>query len=105
QSAWSGSSSRSWLHRRYERREGVEFVVTCVVDLSPEVVDAGAEITLHAEVSRTPASDLRGQKLVIKDHAGADVGTTEFTHFDGETNETDEFVVKAPATPGAYLWS
>src|SRR5262249_10433183 len=25
--------------------------------------------------------------------------------FDGETNETDEFVVKAPVTPGAYAWS
>src|SRR5262249_13836699 len=95
---------RSWLHRRYERSEGVEFV-TFVVNVSPEVVDAGAEMTLHAELSLKPASDPRGQEVVIKDHGGADVGSMKFTHFDGETNETDEFVVKAPVTAGAYAWS
>jgi hypothetical protein len=79
--------------------------VNFVVNVSPEVVDAGAEMTLHAELSRRPASDLRGQELVIKDHAGAGVGSMKFSNFDGETNETDEFVVKAPLTPGAYAWS
>jgi hypothetical protein len=79
--------------------------VMVVVDVSPEIVEAGAEMTLHAEVSGKPASDLRGQKLVIKDHHGADVGSMELSHFDGATNETDEFVVKAPVTPGVYAWS
>ncbi len=77
----------------------------CVVDVSPEVVDAGAGMTLHGAVSSTPARDLRGHKLLIKDNAGAEVGSFELTHFNGETNETDEFVLKAPVKPGAYEWS
>ena len=79
--------------------------MTCVVDVSPQLVDAGAEMTLHGTVSCTPARDLRGHTLLIKDDAGAGVGSIEIAHFDGETNETDEFVAKAPAKAGAYMWS
>jgi len=79
--------------------------VTCVVDVSPEVVDAGAEMTLHGTVSCAPACDLRGNTLLIKDETGAERGSVEVTDFDGETNETGEFVVKAPVKPGEYTWS
>src|SRR5262245_12559364 len=75
------------------------------VNVSPEIVDAGAEMTLHGTVSDTPARDLRGHKILIKDGAGVEVGSMELTHFDGEVNETDELVVKAPVKPGAYTWS
>ncbi len=78
--------------------------LTCVIDISPELVDAGAEITLHASVSCTPACDLRGQTVLIKDERGADRGRIEITGFDGETNESGEFVVKAPVKPGGYTW-
>src|SRR5438477_12384320 len=78
---------------------------TCVVHVSPQPVDAGAEMTLHGTVSCTPARDLRGHKLLIKDDAGVDVGSIEIAHFDGQTNETDEFVARAPVKPGAYMWS
>src|SRR4029453_625175 len=80
-------------------------VVAGVVDVSPLLVDAGAEMTLHGTVSCTPARDLRGHKLLIKDDAGADVGSIEIAHFDGETSETDEFVARAPVKAGAYIWS
>ena len=79
--------------------------VTCVVDVSPEVVDAGAEMTLHGTVSCAPACDLRGHTLLIKDETGAERGSVEVTDFDGETNETGELVVKAPVKPGKYTWS
>lgn len=79
--------------------------MTCVVDVSPQLVDAGAEMTLHGTVSCTPARDLRGDRLLIKDDAGVDVGSIEIAHFDGETNETNEFVVKAPVKVGEYVWS
>jgi hypothetical protein len=79
--------------------------VTCLVDVASDVVDAGAEMTMQGTVSCAPACDLRGHTLLIKDHAGTDTGTVEITHFDGETNETDEFALKAPVTPGAYTWS
>ena len=78
--------------------------MTFVVNVSPEVVDAGAEMTLLGEVSCTPACDLRGHNLLIKDETGAEMSTIELTDFDGELNETREFIVKAPASPGRYTW-
>ena len=77
---------------------------TCVVDVSPDVVDAGAEMTLRGKVSCSPACDLRGHTLLVKDQAAADAGSVALTAFNGETNETSEFVVKAPVTPGRYAW-
>jgi hypothetical protein len=79
--------------------------VTCVVDVSPEVVDAGAQLTLLGKVSSAPACDLRGHALLIKDQTGADIARLELTKFDGTANETDEFGVKAPLQPGRYAWS
>jgi hypothetical protein len=78
--------------------------VTVVVEVSPEVVDAGADLTLRAAVSSTPSCDLRGHKLLIKDEAGAEIGAIEITDFDGEINETRQSSVKAPASPGSYTW-
>ncbi len=78
---------------------------TCAVDISPAVVDAGAEMTLQGKLSCAPARDLRGHTLLIKDHTGADARRVEFNEFDGLTNLTPEFVVKAPIKPGQYTWS
>ena len=79
--------------------------VACVVRVSPETVDAGADITLYGEVSCAPACDLRGRNILIKDHAGVDAGAVRLTRFDGKTNETDDFSVKAPIQPGRYTWT
>jgi hypothetical protein len=78
--------------------------VTFVVNVSPEVVDAGAEMTLRGEVSYIPACDLRGHNLLIKDETGIEMSTAELTDFDGEINETQEFIVNAPVSPGRYTW-
>jgi hypothetical protein len=77
---------------------------TCVIHVSPDVVDAGAEMTLQGQVSCAPTCDLRGHALLVKDEAGADVRSVELTRFDGETNRTDEFDVKAPVTAGGHTW-
>jgi hypothetical protein len=79
--------------------------MTCAFDVSPDVVDAGAEMTLHGTVSCSPSCDLRGHTLLIKDQNGAEAGTLEITEFDGETNETAELVLRAPVTAGEYTWS
>jgi len=78
--------------------------VTCAIDVSPDLVDAGAEMTLQGKVSCSPPCDLRGHTLLVKDQAGGDAGSVELTRFDGKTNETGELVVKAPVTPGGYVW-
>jgi hypothetical protein len=77
---------------------------TCAVDVSPAVVDAEAEVTLQGKVWCSPACDLRGHTLLVKDQTGADAGRVEISEFDGVTNATGEFVVKAPVQPGAYSW-
>ena len=76
----------------------------CAVHVSPDVVDSGAEITLRVRASCTPACDLRGHNVVVRDHAGADAGRVSFSEFDGEASETVEFAVKAPVRAGTYTW-
>jgi hypothetical protein len=79
--------------------------MTCAVDVSPGVVDAGAEMTLRGKASCSPPCDLRGHSLLVKDHASAEAARIELTEFDGETNRTNEFVLKAPLTVGEHTWS
>ena len=79
-------------------------ISACSVEVSPSDVDAGADMTLKGKVSCSPAEDLQGKTLLIKDQDGALAESIELTEFDGETNETSEFVVKAPVRPGAYTW-
>jgi hypothetical protein len=79
--------------------------MTCAVDAVPDTVDAGATVTLRCAVSASPARDLQGQSVVIKDHGGETVVIAELTAFDGETNETSEFTVRAPVRAGSYTWS
>ena len=51
----------------------------CAVEVSPETVDAGAGMMLHAEVSSSPPCDLRGHELVIKDQSGTEAGVIAWT--------------------------
>lgn len=77
----------------------------CAVEVSPEIVDAGAGMILHAEVSCTPPCDLRGHNLVIKDQAGTDAGIIELSEFDGEANSAGSLKIMAPLQPREYIWS
>jgi hypothetical protein len=77
---------------------------TCLVDVSPAVVEAGADLTLKARISCSPACDFEGHTLLLRDHAGADVCTIAIGPFDGKTNQSGEFVVKAPIEAGPYTW-
>ena len=79
-------------------------ISTFSCEVSPSEVDAGADLTLQGKVSYSPAKDLRGKTLLIKDQNGTLAKSIELTEFDGETNETSEFIVKAPFRPGAYTW-
>ncbi len=79
-------------------------ISACSVEASPSEVDAGSDMTLRGKVSCSPAGDLRGKTLLIMDQDGALAESVELTEFDGEANETTEFVVKAPVGPGAYTW-
>ena len=79
-------------------------VGSCRVEVSPSEVDAGADMTLQGKVGCAPAEDLRGTILLIKDQDGALAHSLELTTFDGETNETNDYAIKAPVKPGVYTW-
>ena len=74
------------------------------VESSPREVDAGADMTLKGKVVCSPSEDLRGHTLLIIDQDGALAASVELGESDGETNQTGEFVVRAPVQPGAYTW-
>jgi hypothetical protein len=86
------------------RTEAIHGQMTCAIDVSPDVVDAGAELTLLGKVSCSPVCDLQGHTLLVKDQTGADLGSAELIASGGGVNETGELVLKAPAEPGEYTW-
>lgn len=78
--------------------------LTCTVDVSPVVVDAGARLTLRASVSCSPTGDLRGHTLLVTDHAGTEIARAKLAATDAGTCETSELFLKAPIEPGDYQW-
>ncbi len=85
--------------------ETTHAISSVIVEVSPSEVDAAAELTLKARVSCSPALDLQGQALLIKDHDGALVGSAKVIRFGGGIYETGETALKAPAEVGTYWWS
>ena len=79
--------------------------VGIALEISPDVVDAGAEITLHARVSCAPSGDLVGHSLLVKDQAGADTGALVLTEIDEDENAVGTLALKAPVKTGNCAWS
>jgi hypothetical protein len=71
----------------------------------PDQVPVDAEMRLQLSVVCSQACDLRGKSLSII--AGEEVllDKIELTGFDGTTNFTDEFSLKAPVVPGDDAWT
>ncbi len=87
------------------RKEPARGHVDIALEVSPDVVDAGAEMTLHARVVCSPSGDLIGHTLKVKDEAGADAGVLALTDIDDEENATGAAALKAPVKTGDYVWS
>ncbi len=87
------------------RKEPTPGHVDIALEVSPDSVDAGAEMTLHARVSCSPPGDLIAHSLLVKDAAGADTGVLELTDLDDEENAVGALALKAPLKTGDYVWS
>lgn len=74
------------------------------IEVSPETIDAGAEMTHGGTLSCTPPCDLSGQSIAIKDEGGAELGVLDILDFEDDANVTGELVVTAPLQPGEYSW-
>jgi len=90
------------------RPEGVEAheTSTSIIEAAPAELGAGSDIALKVKVSCSSACDLRGRivKISAPDAVVKEM-VVELTDFDGAANETAEFVVKAPFTPGRSTWT
>ena len=77
---------------------------TEMIQSPPPEVYAGVDIALKVKVSCPEGCNLQAGNVGIVDSEGPAVREMELTEFDGATNGTDEFVVRAPIEPGEYTW-
>jgi hypothetical protein len=76
-----------------------------MVRAAPAELDAGSDMVLNVSVSCSSVCDLRGKIVEIIAQDAVVTREIGLTEFDETANETDEFVVKAPTTPGSYTWT
>ena len=67
--------------------------------------DAGDEIALVIQIACAASCDLRGETVRIISQDGVILKEIELVTFDGTSNESDEFVLEAPAEPGEHTWA
>lgn len=87
------------------RKEQPRGSVAIALQVSPERVDAGTGMVLHARLSCAPACDLTGHKLSVHDGAGAAIGVLELTECHGQADSLGALTLKAPVKPGEHAWS
>jgi hypothetical protein len=75
---------------------------TCAVEVSPDEVDAGAELTVRVRASCPDGCDLTGQSVSIRDQGDTELVRPELVHLDGEAAAT--FVLRAPLEVGGHVW-
>ena len=76
----------------------------CTVEVSPDEVDAGADITLKIRVESPRTDDLRGPHVSIRNHEGTELALAELEPSDGEAYESDDIVLAAPGVVGEYFY-
>ena len=76
----------------------------CTVEVSPDEVDAGADITLKVRVKSPRTDDMRGPQVSIRNHDGMELALAELELSDGEAYESDDIVLAAPGVVGEYFY-
>ena len=91
--------------RKESQKDLARGQVEIALEVSPDSIDAGAEMFLHARVSCSPSSDLSGNSLLVKDEAGTKVGALELTEIDDEEDAIGAVALIAPLRAGDHVWS
>jgi hypothetical protein len=76
----------------------------CTVEISPDEVDAGADITLTISVESPRTDELRGPHVSIRNHEGTELALAELEPSDGDAYLSDDIVLAAPGVVGEYLY-
>lgn len=81
--------------------------ITCTVEISSPVVDAGSDLSITIRTTAEPHCDLEGQTVEIRDEAGAVVAAGNLGAYDEatESNTTSSVVARAPLAVAAHRWS
>jgi hypothetical protein len=80
--------------------------VTCTVELSASVVDAGAILGVKVITACSPPCDLEGETVAIHDSDGRVVASGTLGAYDEKTESNSaEISVPAPLAPGDHQWS
>jgi hypothetical protein len=77
---------------------------TCIVEVSPGEVDAGAALTVTVRVACPDGFDLRGQRVSIRDPNDAELANAELREFDGERHATSAITLRAPLEVGEHVY-
>jgi hypothetical protein len=77
---------------------------TCIVEVSPGEVDAGAELTVTVRVACPDGFDLSGQSVSIRNPDDAELAKAELREFDGERYATGAFTLRAPLEVGEHVY-
>lgn len=77
---------------------------TCVVEVNPSEVDAGAELTVTVRAACPHECDLTGQSLSIKNSNDGELASSELTACDDEAYGTGALVLRAPLEVGAHVY-
>ena len=85
-------------------QEAVLFPVSLSLSISPQEVDAGAELTLKAVAECPEEYDLSGDQISFHDAAGREIGSAPLAALE-ENGFGAEIIVTAPVELGEYGYS
>jgi hypothetical protein len=80
---------------------------TCSVEVSPNEVDAGGELTVVVRVSCPEGCDLQGQRVSIRDEDDAELAEVELAELievEGDACATVAITLQAPRDAGEHIW-
>ena len=80
---------------------------TCTVEVSPDEVDAGADITLNIHVTYPRKNGLRGPRVSIRDREETELAQAELKKSDGDAGEataSNDIVLAAPRVVGEHVY-
>ncbi|MPZ36916.1 MAG: hypothetical protein GEU95_02445 [Rhizobiales bacterium] len=76
----------------------------CTVEISSDEADAGADVTLKVQVKPPRKGGLRGPRVSIRDHEGAELAQAELTKADSGAYASNDIVLSAPRIVGEHVY-
>jgi len=76
----------------------------CTVKVSPDEVDAGADITLTVRVARHRQDDLSRSSISIRGQEETELARAELKKSEGEAFESNDIVLAAPRVVGEHVY-